>query len=183
MLPVLGFIMAQTWLKLSLEMGFWFLNSFKKCYILDCVQYICCRAGDSGHGWGWRELFGTWGSAEEEEAGSCVLGASQKLSPKNILHLQMRCLQTIMKICGVYLSPFEDEEAEAQEAVIADYPGRGCQKSEWMQDLWLLCTSCKFLDQAADSPAQTNKDIPACFVPCTVLKQQYWFSILFWLHR
>lgn len=49
-----------------------------------------------------------------------MLGASQKLSPKNILHLPTRHLQTTMKTCSVYLSPFDNEESEVQEAGIAD---------------------------------------------------------------
>lgn len=97
-----------------------------------------------------------------------MLGASQKLSPKNILHLQMKHLQTTTKTCSVYLFPFEDEEAEAQEAGIADSPGRGCQKSEWMQKLWLLCTCCNCVGQAAESPAQIKRHTCLlCSLHCT----------------
>lgn len=42
-----------------------------------------------------------------------MLRGSQKVSPKNTLCLQMRHLQTTMKICDVYSPPFAEEAAQA----------------------------------------------------------------------
>lgn len=70
-----------------------------------------------------------------------------------------------MKTCSVYLSPFDNEESEVQEAGIADAPGRGCQKLEWMQKLRLLCTC---VGQGADSPAQIKRyTCLLCSLHCT----------------